>query len=143
MNEPLTVAYANPSDTSTRTSVGVYPGDDTPKYAYSLWANYKFTDGRLKGLTVGIGGTWHSQEEFYSGVTHGSGQTEINTAGQPIIAYSPSQLLLNLFAKYEWKRWGHNQFVQLNVNNLLNDQKLYGLIYSTPLTARIEYGIRF
>ena len=143
MNEPLTVAYANPSDTSTRTSVGVYPGDDTPKYAYSLWANYKFTDGRLKGLTVGIGGTWHSQEEFYSGVTHGSGQTEINTAGQPIIAYSPSQLLLNLFAKYEWKRWGHNQFVQLNVNNLLNDQKLYSLIYSTPLTARIEYGIRF
>jgi len=142
MNEPLSVAYANPQDTSTRTNAGVFPGDDTPKYAYSLWANYKFS-GQLKGLTAGLGGTWHSQEEFFSGVTHGSGQTEINTAGQPIVAYSPSQLLVNLFAKYEWKRWGHDQYVQLNVDNVFDDQKLYGLIYSTPLTARLSYGMQF
>ena len=139
-NEPLNVAYTNPANTATRTNAGAYPGDDTPRYAGSLWTNYKFGGG-LKGLTVGIGGTWHSQEEFFSGVTHGSGQLEINTAGQPIVAYSPSQLLVNLFAKYEWKRWGHNQFVQLNVDNVFNDQKLYGLIYSTPLTARISYGV--
>jgi outer membrane receptor protein involved in Fe transport len=142
MNEPLNVAYADPSNTATRTNVGAYPGDDTPRYACSLWMNYKF-GGQLKGVSVGVGGTWHSQEEFFSGVTHGSGQVEINTAGQPIVAYSPSQVLINLFAKYEWKRWGHNQFVQLNVDNVLDDQKLYGLIYSTPLTARISYGIKF
>ena len=143
MNEPLTVAYANPQDTSTRTNAGAYPGDDTPKYAYSLWANYKFLEGQLKGLTVGIGGTWHSPEEYFSGVTHGSGQVEINNAGQPLIAYSPSQLLVNLFAKYQWKRGGLDQSVQLNVDNVFNDQKLYGLIYSTPLTARISYRIGF
>jgi iron complex outermembrane recepter protein len=141
-NQPLNVAYTDPQDTSTRTNTGVFPGDDTPKYAYSAFVNYKFS-GRLKGLSAGIGGTWHSQEAYFSGVTHGSGQAEINTAGQPIVVYSPSQALLNLFAKYEWKRWGYNQFVQVNVNNLTNDTKLYGLIYSYPMTAKISYGIAF
>lgn len=141
-NQPLSVAYKDPKDTSTRTNAGVFPGDDTPKYAFSAFAHYKF-GGRLKGLSAGIGGTWHSQEAYFSGVTHGSGQAELNTAGQPIVVYSPSQLLVNLFAKYEWKRWRHTQFVQLNVNNLFNDTKLYGLIYSYPLTARLSYGIGF
>lgn len=142
MNLPLNVAYTDPTDTSTRTNVGAFPGDDTPKYAYSLFVNYKL-DGQLKGLTVGVGGNWHSQEAYFSGITHGSGQAEINTAGQPIVVYSPSQLLVNVFAKYEWKRWGHHQFAQLNVNNVLNDTKEYGLIFSSPLTARITYGMEF
>ena len=141
-NQPLNVAYTDPTDTSTRTNTGVFPGDDTPKYAFSGFVNYKL-HGRLKGLTAGVGGNWHSQEAYFSGVTHGSGQAEINTAGQPIVVYSPSQLLLNVFAKYEWKRWGYEQFVQLNVNNVLNDTKQYGLIYSSPMTAKVTYGIAF
>jgi outer membrane receptor protein involved in Fe transport len=140
--QPLNIAYTDPTDTSTRTNTGVSPGDDTPEYAFSLFANYKF-DGRFKGLTVGAGGTWHSKEEFFSGVTHGSGQVQTNVAGEPIIVYSPPQYLVNIFAKYEWNRWGHSQFVQLNVDNVLNDRKIYGLIYSQPLTAKLTYGIGF
>ncbi|HUL52186.1 MAG TPA: TonB-dependent receptor plug domain-containing protein [Opitutaceae bacterium] len=142
-NQPLTVAYTDPNDTSTRTNTGVFPGDDTPKYAFSMFANYKFLTGGLKGLTVGLGGNWHSQEAYFSGITHGSGQAEINTAGQPIVVYSPSQLLVNVFAKYAWKHGAHDQYVQLNVNNVLNDTKEYGLIFSSPITAKISYGIAF
>lgn len=140
--EPVNVAYTNPADTSTRTNAGVFPGDDTPKYSADAFINYKW-GGSLKGLTTGVGGTWHSQEEFFSGVTHGGGQVEQNAAGLPIVAYSPSQLLMNVMAKYEWKRWGHNQYVQLNVDNIFDDRKLYGLIYSTPLTAKFSYGFGF
>ena len=140
--EPLNVAYTNPADTSTRTNAGVFPGDDTPKYSADAFINYKW-GGNLKGLTTGIGGTWHSQEEFFSGVTHGGGQVEQNAAGQAIVAYSPSQLLMNVMAKYEWKHFGHNQYVQLNVDNIFDDRKLYGLIYSTPLTAKLSYGFGF
>jgi outer membrane receptor protein involved in Fe transport len=140
--EPLNVAYSNPANTASRTNTGVFPGDDTPKNAADAFFNYKF-DGRLKGLTVGIGGTWHSQEEFFSGVTHGGQQVEQNAAGLPIVAYSDSELLLNLMGKYEWKRNGHNQYVQLNVDNALDDQKLYGLIYQSPLRAKISYGFGF
>ena len=140
--EPLNVAYSNPQNTATRTNAGVYPGDDTPKYAADAFLNYKF-GGSLKGWIAGIGGTWHSQEEFFSGVTHGGGQVEQNAAGLPIVAYSPSELLVNFMVKKEWKMNGHAQYVQLNVDNALNNQKLYGLIYQSPLTAKISYGFGF
>jgi iron complex outermembrane recepter protein len=145
-NNPLNVVYSNPSDTSTRTNAGVFPGDDTPKSAVDYFITYKFGNSfgsRLNGLSVGAGVVWHSQEEFFSGVTHGSGQVEQNAAGLPIVAYSPSQALYNMFAKYEWKAWGKANYVQLNVNNVTNDQKLYGLIYSSPITAKLTYGIKF
>ncbi len=140
--QPLNVAYTNPSDTSTRTNAGVYPGDDTPRYATDFFINYKL-DRFIKGLAVGAGGQWHSQEEYFSGVTHGGQNIEQNAAGQTIIAYSPSQFTLNFMAKYTWKARGHFQYVQANVDNVLDDTKLYGLIYASPLTAKISYGVSF
>jgi iron complex outermembrane recepter protein len=142
--QPLTGpggAYSNPNDTSTHV-VNVFPGDDSPKYAYSVFENYKFGGG-LTGLTVGLGESWHSQEEYYSGVTHGSGQTETNAAGQLIVAYGPSQFNLDGFAKYEWKKWGYTQFVQFNIYNILDDKELNGFIWTNPLTAKLTYGIKF
>ena len=140
--QPLNVAYANPADTSTRTNAGVFPGDDTPKDAVDFFTNYKFS-GRLKGLAVGIGGQWHSKEEFFSGVTHGGGQVEQNAAGKTIIAYSPPRTTINMFAKYTFKRGKFNQYVQLNIDNLLDDKKIYGLIYATGITGKISYGTSF
>ncbi len=142
--QPLTGpggAYSNPADTSTHT-VSVFPGDDTPKYSYSLFTNLKLW-GPLKGWTVGVGETWHSQEQYYSGVTHGSGQTETNAAGQLIVAYGPSQFNMDGFIKYDWKSWGYNQSVQVNVYNMLDDKELNGFIYTNPITAKVTYGIRF
>ncbi|HEY1765856.1 MAG TPA: hypothetical protein VGF85_13110, partial [Opitutaceae bacterium] len=134
-------AYSNASDTSTHV-VNVFPGDDSPKYSYSVFENYKF-GGMLKGLTVGLGETWHSQEEYYSGVTHGSGQTETNAAGQLIVAYGPSQFNLDGFVKYEWTKWGYTQFAQFNIYNVLDNRELNGFIWTNPLTAKLTYGIKF
>ncbi|HXQ82375.1 MAG TPA: TonB-dependent receptor plug domain-containing protein [Opitutaceae bacterium] len=142
--QPLTGAggaYTDPTNTSTHV-VNVFPGDDTPKYAYSMFANYKFGEA-LRGLTVGVGASWHSQEEYFSGITHGSGQVETNAAGQLIVAYGPSQYNMDAFVKYDWKRWGYSQFVQLNVYNLLDDKELNGFIWTNPITAKVTYGIRF
>jgi iron complex outermembrane recepter protein len=139
--EPLTQAYKNPADTSTYVN-NTYPGDDSPKYSVSLFSNYKLT-GMLRGWTVGVGGTWHSQEEYFSGITHGSGQLETNALGQLIVAYAPSEYFINAFAKYEWKKWGYNQFIQVNGYNLTNNNQLYGLIYNDGISGRITYGIHF
>ena len=140
--QPITVAYTNPLDTSTHTNVGVPPGDDTPEKSFSLFSNYKFA-GNLKGLTTGLGLGWHSKEQYFSGVTHGSGQAETNAAHKPIIAYSPSKLNVDLFAKYTFKRDRREQFIQLNIGNLLDDTRIYGLIYNPPLSAKITYGMEF
>jgi outer membrane receptor for ferric coprogen and ferric-rhodotorulic acid len=137
---PVNKVYSNPQDTSTHVTT-VAPGDDTPKYAFSLFENYKFGD-RLKGLTVGLGESWHSQEQYFSGITHGSGQVETNAAGYIIVAYGPSMFNLDAFAKYEWKSWGRNQLIQLNVYNVLDDKELNGFVRTNPITAKLSYEVR-
>ena len=46
-------------------------------------------------------------------------------------------------AKYEWQMGRRNWNAQLNIYNLLNDSRQYGLIYAAPLTARVTVGLRF
>ncbi len=132
--------YSNPADTSTNvTNLGTFPGDDTPKKSLDFFVHYDFSNW-YKGFSAGVGGTWHSKEEFFSGITHGSGQAE---GGAAYIAYSPPEFLLTLEAKYEWTANAHHQYIQVNVDNALDNQKLYGLIYQSPLQAKISYGIGF
>ena len=140
--QTLAAAYTDPTDTSTRTNTGVFPGDDTPKTRLTLWGNYKFKDS-LKGWTVGLGGDWAAKRAYFSGITHGSNQVQTNTAGIPIVLYMPSQLKVNAFARKTWKGGDHDQSLQLNIENLLNDTKLYGLIYNPPITAKLTYEIAF
>lgn len=140
--QTLAEAYTDPTDTSTRTNTGTFPGDDTPRNRFTLFANYKF-DGALKGWIVGAGGDWASKRAYFSGVTHGSNQVQTDTNGKVIVLYMPSQLKVNLFVRKSWKSQGHNQSVQLNVDNVLNDTKLYGLIYNPPITAKLTYEIAF
>ncbi len=140
--QTLAAAYTDPTDTSTRTNTGVFPGDDTPKNKFTLFGNYKFS-GNRRGWSVGAGGTWASKRAYFSGITHGSNQVQTDTAGQPIVLYMPSQLTLNGFIRKEWRGQGHDQSVQLNVENLLNDTKLYGLIYNPPISAKLTYDISF
>ena len=131
--------------TETRlTSVGNASGDDTPKYRFDIWGNYRFTTGSLKGLSLGLGGFWQSQRQYLSGVTHGAGQLIIGSDGKIVVLFTKPQYNVDAMAKYEWtSARNHRQYVQLNVFNLLDDRKEYGLIYSTPLTAKLTYGIRF
>jgi hypothetical protein len=60
-----------------------------------------------------------------------------------VILYAPSELTLNGFLKYDWKRGNYSHYLQLNIDNLLDDTKLYGLLYKTPLQAKLSYGISF
>ncbi len=135
-------AYTDPTDTSTRTNTGTFPGDDTPKNRFTFFMNYKF-ENALKGVIAGIGGDWQSKRAYFSGVTHGSGQVQTDNTGKVLVLYTPVDMTVNLFVRKEWKNSGHNQYVQLNVDNVLNDQKRYGLIYKTPISARLTYGVGF
>ncbi len=129
-------------DTSTRTGAGQAAGDDTPKYRFDLWTNYSF-EGSLKGLSVGLGGYWESKRQYMSGVTHGSGQLILDGAGKLLVLYTQPRYNIDAMARYNWKRGGHDQYLQLNISNVFNDQDLYGLIYSAPLNAKLTYGIKF
>ncbi|SDS45548.1 TonB-dependent receptor plug domain-containing protein [Opitutus sp. GAS368] len=140
--QTLAAAYTDPTDTSTRTNTGTFPGDDTPKNRFTAFCNYKFRDS-LKGWVAGAGVDWTSQRAYFSGVTHGSGQVQTDVNGKVIVLYSPSQMTVNGFVRREWKSGGYSQSLQLNIYNLLDDTKLYGSIYNPPITAHLTYDIAF
>ena len=144
--KPLSTVYTNKDDTSTWTGIGYGTGerqDDTPEHAVSIWSNYVFTKGALKGLALGVGGSWESPREYQSGITHGGGQRVTDKNGNLVILETPERYNVDLMARYAFKLGDHDASVQLNVYNALNDQDLYGLIYAAPLSARIEFGYKF
>ena len=145
-NRPLATVYTDPKNTSSWTGVGFGSGerqDDTPEHQVSLFGNYSFSDGRLKGLTVGAGGYWESPREYMSGVTHGGGQFITDKNGKRLILSTASRHNLDLFIKYDFGFSNHAASVQLNVSNVLDDQKRYGFIYSDPRTMRLEFDYKF
>ena len=54
-----------------------------------------------------------------------------------------SRTNLDLMVRYGFMIENHEASLQLNVSNVLNDQKLYGFIYSAPTTARMEFLYKF
>jgi outer membrane receptor for ferric coprogen and ferric-rhodotorulic acid len=140
--KPLSTVYTNPQDTSSWTGIGYGYGekqDDTPEHAINVWGHYKFTDGALKGFSAGLGGNWESPREYQSGITRGGGQRVTDSTGKPVVLKTDSRLSVNLLAKYEFDWSGRPSAVQLNVDNLLDDQKRYGLIFAAPRTWRLEF----
>ncbi|MBI5768409.1 MAG: TonB-dependent receptor plug domain-containing protein [Verrucomicrobia bacterium] len=144
---PLNKAYATAGDSSSWTGTNWgqgLPMDDTPEHQFTAWANYKFPNkGPLKGLTVGAGGSHESPRLYLSGLTHGGGQQITDKNGNPVMLRTRARLNVDLMVRYGFKLGEHDSSVQLNVNNLLNDQKVYGLIYSAPTTARLEFHYGF
>ena len=152
-NRPIGTVYSDKSapagsgpDTSTWTGVGFGSGerqDDTPEHQVSLFGNYSFDEGKLKGLTVGAGGYWESPREYMSGVTHGGGQFITDKNGNRLILSTAARKNIDMFIKYDFKIKNHDSSVQLNISNLLDDQKRYGLIYSDPRSMRLEFDYKF
>lgn len=143
---PLAKAYTDPNDTSTWTGTNWgqgLPMDDTPKHQFTAWANYNFDKGPLKGLSFGTGGSYESPRLYLSGLTHGGGQQITDKNGNPIFLRTKSRVNIDLMVRYSFMLAEHESSVQLNVNNVLNDTKLYGFIYSAPTTARLEFVYKF
>ncbi|HTL67930.1 MAG TPA: TonB-dependent receptor plug domain-containing protein [Lacunisphaera sp.] len=144
--KPLATVYTNAADSSTWTGIGYGSGetqDDTPEHQVAVWGNYQFTKGPMKGWSFGLGGDWMSPREYQSGITHGGGQRITDAKGNVVVLKTPAQLTVNMMARYTFKWNEHPMSVQLNVNNLLDDRKLYGLIYAPPISARVECDYRF
>ncbi len=144
--KPLTTAYKSPYDSSTWSGIGFGYGekqDDTPEHQGSVWANYQFTTGAMKGWSFAFGGNYESPREYQSGITHGGGQRITDKNGNIVVLKTPARYSYNAMARYAFKLGGHDAAAQLNIDNLTDDRKLYGLIYSAPRTYRLEFDYKF
>ncbi|MEM9158883.1 MAG: TonB-dependent receptor plug domain-containing protein, partial [Verrucomicrobiota bacterium] len=128
--------FTDPQDTSTWQGRGYGAGekqDDTPLHAVSGWGNYKFTEGRMKGLSVGMGFQWEDKREYFSGITDGAGQLALDKNGNRVVLYTKDRLNVDAMARYDFTMGENPAHVQVNVYNLLDDTDPYGYIWARPL----------
>ncbi len=145
LGQTLEEAYADPTDTSTRRTIGTGLAlDDTPENHGNMWVRYRLPDdGKFAGLTVGFGASYEGPRTYFSGITRGGGSVISDGSGDPLTLETDDRFELDAFIKYDFTLQGNDASVQLNVDNVLDEQKLYGLIYQAPRTWRAEFNYRF
>ena len=136
---PLNEVYADPADTSTYIAFGTgLPMDDTPKNQGTFWVNYNLPKKTpLKGLSIGLGGYYESSRVIYPAY----GQNALDIHGNQIFLSTPSRVSYNAMLKYAFKYRRHPVSVQLNIDNLLNDRKLYGWVYAAPISWKLTLSL--
>ena len=138
--------YTDETRTSTFSFKGlIYPGAqgmDYPKWSWSLFTNYRLSKLGLSGLRLGGGAIRTGPQEYESGFTH-AGDALKDNAGVPLILKTSARWTVNVFAHYDLKIKGDNVYVQLNIDNLLDDQKRYGLLWASGRSASIKIGTAF
>jgi outer membrane receptor protein involved in Fe transport len=140
------VQYTDEMKTSTFSFKGlIYPGAqgmDYPKWSWSAFTNYRLSTLGLKGLRVGGGVVETGPQEYASGFTH-AGDALKDNAGLPLVLKTRVRWSVSLFAHYEFMVHEHRAYVQVNVDNVLDDQKRYGLIWAPGRSGSARFGITF
>lgn len=109
-------------------------GEPTVGYAehnFSLINRYRFSEGRLRGLIVGLSTTLRLDFRTYA-------YTDAADGGKRKIFFYPDRLNNDLFALYNFKLWGRTRAnVQLNVSNLFDVNKVVYRPRSTDGVIRV------
>ena len=92
----------------------------------------------LRGWSIGAGGVYESERTVYPAY----GQNALDNNGNTITLVTPSRTTINAMVKYEFKLHGRDSSVQLNVENVANDRKLYGFIYAAPRRWQLTFTHR-
>lgn len=138
--------YTNEADTSTFSFKGmIYPGAqgmDYPKWSWSLFTDYRLTPLGLKNLRLGAGAIRTGPQEYESGYTHG-GDALKDGSGIPLILTTPLRWTFNFFARYDFKLQQRDAYVQVNIDNVLDDQHHYGLLWAPGRSIKVGFGTAF
>jgi hypothetical protein len=145
-NAPMDLAgigaggFATPGDPTSYVPYGTgLPMDDTPKNQGSFWINYTLPrQGWMKGISVGFGGLYEGPRQIYPAYN----QAAHNEDGSMLEFSTPSRVTFNAMVQYEFKLQTRPTSVQLNVDNVLNNRKLYGLMYSAPIRWQLTLNCK-
>ena len=146
--------YTDVHDTTTyHAAIPEYQqsADDTPRNTASAWLHYSFDHSftRLKGLSIGAGGSWEDKRMWFSGFSGGGGNIDrVTVPGQtePVLVqlWTKSRLTVNAMIDYRTVIAGkyHTRYA-LNVDNVLDDQHRYGYIYAPGRSLKFSASIDF
>lgn len=124
------------------------PGDDSPANSAKLWVRYSFDKlvPALKGLTIGLGGEWTDRSLWLTGFSGGGGNVIYEDGTRTLVkAYTKQRYILNGMVEYNHRFPNGKSSVRiaLNVDNILNDKDLYGLLYAPGLAWKLSASVNF
>ncbi len=141
---------------------GNFKKSDTPLHAFTLWNKYDFQNDTLRGFSVGGGARYQSERttDFGHGRNDRPQEGRENQPGGGFVTPPiPESWLFDLFLGYNRQIGGRPWSFQLNVRNLLDDQKLQTIglppegsgitvprtatLYLEPRDIRFTASVRF
>ncbi|MDB6095506.1 MAG: TonB-dependent receptor [Verrucomicrobia bacterium] len=138
--------FSSPQDTSTydRSFGKGLAADDTPPDQFNIFTHYEFATGNLRGLGAGAGFQYVSTRDGSGdGLTDNGGFVKSTYGNTAIFANEPSKYLVNAVVSYRAMWDKHEWRLSLNVYNLLDNQKKYGLNYQEPRKIRFGATVAF
>jgi iron complex outermembrane receptor protein len=96
---------------------------DAPIRQFTMWNRYQFDDGMLKGVTVGLGLIHQAERQAEIALDNGGRTRRDGRENQRFRPNYPSDTKVNASLGYRTRFRDLPVNFQLNINNLLNDQK--------------------
>lgn len=146
---PASEAFEDPTDSSTFKGAGTGVGeslDDTPKHTVSFWTRHTFTRESLKGWAVAVGGQYMSKRPYVTGYTIDGTTINVRDANgkvTPLKLYTSEQVTFSGMIKYQRKFGKYETRFALNVDNILDDKKLYGYLYAPGRSYKFNVSTEF
>ncbi len=107
---PAAATFVQPGTGTILT--GSIPVDNISQHSGSFFGLYRFNEGSLKGLNVGLGGNYLSKRAI------------TDNANQVFFGYEPGRFIANSNITY---RWSKQINYSLNIDNLLNKKYIYSV----------------
>jgi outer membrane receptor protein involved in Fe transport len=140
MGAALEDRAANPDESSYSIASAVAGARtiDVPEHQVATWNKYTFTEGKLKGLDLGLGITWKNERQAQVAIDNGlrTNASRENTRTKP---YYPADTKVNAAIGYRFNLGETSWRVQLNLNNVLSDNEDVAydesILYINPTTG--------
>lgn len=142
--------YLDVNDTTTyNQTIADYgaSGDDSPRNTASLWVRYSFDKlgESMKGFAVGAGGNWEDNRTWFTGFSGGGGNVTYADGTRTLLKLTTKErYTFNAMMEYNFRLANKYQTrIALNVDNILNDTDVYGLVYAPGTTAKLSVSAKF
>ena len=114
-----------PGDGKVHSSI---PVNNVAEHTLAVWGRYNFTDAKLKGLSVSLGGSYLSKRAI-----------DDNSGSQVFFGYLPARTIFDASLKYETK----SLIYQINVDNLLDKKYIYASRSELVQVPGVPRNVRF
>lgn len=121
-------------------------GDDSPENTFSMWCRYNLSHlgDATANWAIGAGCIWEDKRNWYSGFMGDGNATYVSSTRTLVQYWTDERISFNAMIEYKLKLDDkYNARLALNIDNLLDDKDIYGLVYAPGRSFKFSCSIDF